>query len=913
MKRLARNLVAVTWFPSIALASSFEVSDIRLEGLQRLSAGTVFASLPIDIGDSIDQSTLQVAARSLFSTGYYDDVWFEEDNGVLVVHVKERPAIDSLELDGNKAIEDDALLSGLSDAGLSEGQIFKRSVLDGIVSELERQYVAQGRYNASVKTEVVELPRNRISIKIVIDEGSAASVRHINIVGNTLFTQEELTENFEMKTSNWLSWMSSDDKYSREKLSGDIETLRSYYLDRGYLDFNIDSSQVSISDDNESIFITLNITEGEQYQIGSTSIVGEMVVPEDELNRLVLLQEGMTFSQFMMTTSSDYMTQRLNNSGYTFAEVNAIPEVNEEGTVDITFYVKPGQRTYVRRVEFRGNTKTADEVLRREMRQMEGATASNIGVDQGKIRLERLGYFSNVTSDTVAVPGTDDQVDVTYAVEEQPSGSIGGSIGYSAGYGMILQGNLQQSNFLGTGNSFGLSISNSKYYTTANISYTDPYFTPDGVSRGFNLFYSVRDFGLGRFEPFKMNRYGGGVTFGWPISEIERISLGLTYSHTEISPGAYPSQQISATPIDPRLEDFGDSNVGWINQDDYENNNGQMVDDTSNPILDDDGNPVLDSEGNPTYAQMYQDDPNDCWDRGTISDDNGNTREFNYFSCGMSDLAALNESQLTNNPPGFLDEFGDSYDDYTLRVSWMQSTLNRGVLPTNGYNQNVTAEITAPGSDLTYWKVDYSAKYFQPLTDYLTLKLSARIGYGDGYGDLDELPFFENFYAGGLGSVRGYERNVLGPRSAPAQRYETTTLIDADGNARYAYIDNGGQLVTSPYNDYSNAFGGNLLVSGSVELIFPTPFVKDQRSVQTSFFVDFGNVYSTSCENGETNCSTFDASLLNQSYGLSLTWISGFGPLTFSYAMPFNYDEDLDGGRGRDYTERFQFSMGQSF
>ncbi len=907
MKRLARNLVAVTWFPSVALASSFQVNDIRLEGLQRLSAGTVFASLPIDIGDSIDSTSLQIAARSLFSTGYYDDVWFEEDNGVLVVHVRERPAIDSIELEGNKAIGEEDLLSGLNDAGLSEGQIFKRSVLDGIVAELERQYIAQGRYNASVDTEVTELPRNRVGIKIVIDEGSAASVRHINIVGNEIFTDKELMEGFEMKTSNWLSWMSSDDKYSREKLTGDVEKLRSYYLDRGYLNFSIDSSQVSISDDNESIFVTLNVTEGEKFEVGSTSVVGEMVVSEEELSRLVLLQPGMTFSQVLMTTSSDYMSQRLNNSGYTFAEVEGLTEINDEGKVDITFYIRPGQRTYVRRVEFRGNTKTADEVLRREMRQIEGATASNIAIDQGKIRLERLGFFSTVNVDTVEVPCTEDQVDVTYSVEEQPSGSIGGSVGYSDGYGLVLQANLQQNNFLGTGNAFGFNVSSSEYYTTVNLNYTDPYFTPDGVSRGFNLFYSVRDYDTRGFEPFTVDKYGLGVNFGWPISEVERISMGFTYTHTEIEPGTYPAQQISSTPTNPSDDDF---DYGWVTQQQLDDDQGEIVDDIDSPIVDENGDPVLDDDGNPTYNQIYQDNPDDCYSVGVTESGD----EYLYFSCTVQDESTLEDSQLTNNPPGFVDEFGDTYDDFTYRLSWQQSTLNRGILANRGYSQSLAASFTVPGSDLTYWKLDYSAKYFKPLNRFLTLKLQTRLGYGDGYGDLDELPFFENFYAGGLGSVRGFERNVLGPRTSPAEIYSLDKIFNEDGSFQYVYVDNEGKLETEYYNNsYTNAFGGNLLVTGSMELLFPTPFVKDQRSVQSSFFVDVGNVFSTSCENGEINCSGFDEKKLNASYGLSVTWISGFGPLTFSYAVPFNYDKTLDGINGQNYTERFQFSMGQSF
>jgi len=909
MKRIARTLVALAWFPAVAAASTFEVRDIRLEGLQRLSSGTVFASLPINIGDQVDSYVLQVAARSLFASGYYDDVRFEEDNGVLVVHVVERPAIDTIEIEGEKAISEEDLLSGMADSGLQEGQIFRRSVLEGIGAELERQYMSQGRYNATVNTEITELPRNRVGIKIEIDEGSAASVRHINIVGNSLFTDEALTERFEMQTSNWMSWIMSDDKYSSEKLSGDLETLRSHYLDRGYLDSDIESVQVSISDDYESIFITIQVTEGEQYTVGNVDILGEMVISEAEMSRLNLLQPGMTFSQLLMTTSADYMSQRLNNAGYTFAEVDGVTETQEDGTVNVSYFMQPGARTYVRRVEFRGNTKTADEVLRREMRQMEGASASNIAIDQGKVRLERLGFFSTVNVDTTEVPGRNDQVDVTYTVEETTSGSVGGSVGYSAGYGLILQANLQQSNFLGTGNSCGVNVSSEKFYKSANISYNDPYFTPDGVSRGFNLFYNQRDFGSSGFTPFGVDKYGVGVTFGWPISEIERVSVGMNYTHSLITPGFSPAQQIKSTPYHPDDGLYS----SWVSQADLDNDLGTYVDDLNNPLLDDDGNAVTDEDGNPLYHQMYQDDPSDCYSEGTAT----NGVNFLYFTCGVNDISTLTDSQIVTNPPGFLDEYGDEYDDYIFNVSWLQSTLNRGILPDRGYRQSLRFELAVPGSDLTYWRANYDGQYFQPIFDWLTLKVRGRVGYGNGYGDLDELPFFENFYAGGLGSVRGYYRNVLGPRTSPAQNYVAVGVLDSTGLQTGALVDNNGQLSVRDDTRYgTRAFGGNLLVTGGLDFIFPTPFVEDQRSVQSSFFIDTGNVFSTSCENGELNCHGFDEKKLYGSYGISLTWMSTFGPLTFSYARPFNYSEELreEAERnGGEFLEGFQFSMGQSF
>lgn len=386
MKRLLSGLLIVLCSLSFSVtAEVFQVSDIRIEGLQRVSAGTVFAALPISAGDLVDESAIRDATRSLFRTGYFSDVVMARENGILVIGLAERPAVTEINLDGNKAIETDQLLDALRDNGLAEGQIFRQVILEGMTQELQRQYVSQGRYGALVKTEVKQLPRNRVAVNIDIEEGDVAKIRHINIVGNRDFSEEELLDTFEQNTTGWLSWISSDDKYSREKLSGDLETLETWYLDRGYLKFAVDSTQVSISPDKESVYITININEGNVYTIDGIELSGELKIPEAQARALIIMREGMTFSQTLMTTSSEYITRRLGNEGYTFAEVNGYPEVNEEdSTATITFVVTPGMRAYVRRIEFRGNTKTADEVLRREMRQMEGASANNALIEHSK-------------------------------------------------------------------------------------------------------------------------------------------------------------------------------------------------------------------------------------------------------------------------------------------------------------------------------------------------------------------------------------------------------------------------------------------------------------------------------------------------------------------------------------------------
>ncbi len=436
-----------------------------------------------------------IRVNSLFKTGFFQDIQLGRDGNVLVVTVVERPSISSIEIEGNKAISKEDLLKGLKQSGLAEGEIFQRATLEGVRNELQRQYVAQGRYSAEINAEVIPQPRNRVALKININEGTVAAISHINVVGNTVFSEEDLTDLFELKTTNWLSFFKNDDKYAREKLSGDLERLRSYYLDRGYINMDIASTQVSITPDKKHVYITVNINEGEKYTIRDVKLTGDLKVPEEEVKRLLLVQKGQVFSRKVMTTTSDLITRRLGNEGYTFANVNGVPEAHDDDkTVSVTFVVDPGKRAYVNRINFRGNTKTEDEVLRREMRQMEGGWASTYLIDQSKARLERLGYFKEVNVETPAVPGTDDQVDVNYSVEEQPSGSITASVGFAQSAGLILGGSISQNNFLGTGNKVSIGLTRSEYQTRYNFGFVDPYWTVDGVSLGYNAFYRKTDY-----------------------------------------------------------------------------------------------------------------------------------------------------------------------------------------------------------------------------------------------------------------------------------------------------------------------------------------------------------------------------------------------------------------------------------
>ncbi|WP_379944588.1 outer membrane protein assembly factor BamA [Marinobacter sp. LM1] len=751
-----------------ALADEFTVADIEVEGLQRVSAGSVFSAFPVNIGERMDETRLAGAIKDLFRTGLFTDIQASRDEGVLILSVRERPSISSIEIEGNKNIETEMLMDALAGAGLEEGQVFRRATLEKLELEILRSYIAQGRYNARVKATAEELPRNRVAIRLDINEGSVAAIQHINIVGNEDLSDEELIGLFELRTSSWWNSLTNKDKYARERLSGDLESLRSFYLDRGYLDFNVESSQVSISPDKQEVFIAISVNEGPQYTISDIRLRGELIVGEEELRKFIPVKEGDVFSRAQMTAISEALSFRLGREGYAFANVNAVPEPGEDNTAAVTFFVEPGKRAYVRRVNFDGNVSTKDEVLRQEMTQMEGGVASSDRIEFSKTRLERLGFFQTVDVETVPVPGTDDLVDVNYSVQEQPTGSLSASVGFSQNSGVILGASVSENNFFGTGKrvSFGVNVSDS--VKSANVSYLDPYYTVDGVSRGFSLFARETDYEEEDISSYLLDEYGGRLTFGYPTDSITRLNFGAGVTQSKIKPGVFSAQEV---------------------------------------------------------------------------------RDF------------------------IVDE-GDSFTNYFLFGSWRRSTLNRGVLPTNGYSHSLSLDVAVPGSDLTFYKATHRTDFYFPLTDSANWVFRARseIGYGDGYGDRSQMPFFEHFYSGGYGSVRGYEANSLGNKA---------------------------ERAAGDFSD-PDPFGGNVLTEGGLELIFPTPFAGDSRSMRTSFFVDAGQVFDT--ERG------FDPELgeVRTSAGISFQWITAVGPLAFSLAKPLN---DKSG----DDTQVFQFSLGQTF
>ncbi|WP_146541124.1 outer membrane protein assembly factor BamA [Pseudomonas bubulae] len=779
--------VALLLNASLAHAQGFKIADIRINGLQRVSAGSVFGALPLNVGEQVDDQQLVESTRALFKTGFFQDIQLSRDGDVLVITVVERPSIASIDIEGNKAISTDDLMKGLKQSGLAEGEVFQRATLEGVRNELLRQYVAQGRYSAAVDAEVVAQPRNRVGLKIRIDEGEVAAIKHINVVGNTVFDQAELDDQFTLKTSNWLSFFKSDDKYAREKLSGDLERLRSYYMDRGYINMEILSTQVSISPDKKQVFITVNISEGAKYTVRDITLRGDLKVPEDQIHALLLVQKGQVFSRKLMTSTSDLITRRLGNEGYTFANVNAVPVPSKDGnTVDIEFVVDPGKRAYANRINFRGNTKTEDQVLRREMRQMEGGWASTYLIDQSKTRLERLGYFKEVNVETPAVAGVDDQVDVNYSVEEQSSGSITASVGFAQSAGLILGGSITQNHFLGTGNSASLGLTRSEYQSKYNIGFTDPYFTKDGVSLGYNAFYNKTDYNDyydDGVSYYSINSYGAGATLGYPINETSRISFGLTAQHDSIEPGTYSADEI------------------------YD----------------------------------------------------------------------------------FIDREGKEFTNFKANLGWSESTLNKGILATRGYAQNLNLMVTVPGSDLSFYKIDYTGQTFLPVSASTSLRFHTKLGYGNGYGSTDGLPFYENYTAGGEGTVRGFESGTLGPRNTPA-----TGTYSSAGQAYYSDRD-------------TEALGGNIMITGGVEYLFPMPFIKDNKSLRTSLFWDVGSVYSDKCYlSTTTGCDGVDLSQMASSVGVGVTWYSPMGPLSVNLALPIRKPDDAE-------TQVFQFSMGQTF
>ena len=793
----------ILFLSSFCFGAPIVVEDIRLVGLQRVSLGSVLDTIPVTIGDKVDETDYKRVIKTLFDTGQFDDVQISVEGKIIFIKVQERPTISGIEIEGNSAIKTEDLLAALASEGVSEGSVLKRVTLDLIIKGLQAQYSQQGRYGASVEVNQVERPRNRVDVDIDVDEGSPTTITSIEIIGNEEFADNDLKDIFELSEGNIISVFTGDNKYTREKLRTDLENLEAYYKDRGFLQFSIDSSQVSISSDLEELYITLILAEGEQYKVGEVNISGELPLEREFFEKLINIPEGSTYSESIITSYEEFFANILGNEGYTFAEIDGVPTISSEDKItDITFVFNPGRKNYTRRVIFRGNDFTTDEVLRREMRQFEGAPASNQLIEQSKLFLERTGYFKTVSVETVPVPGEEDKVDVVFDVEEQQYGNIIGGFSYSQ-FGFSFNFNIQQNNFLGSGNTVGIGLQTSDYSNNIFLQYENPYYTVDGVSRGYSLNYREFDYGSFGLSEYNTESYGLGLNLGYPISDIQRLGLNISADHTELQSGSLTSRE------------------------------------------------VLD----------------------------------------------------------FVETEGTVFDTLKLQGYWTRVTLNRGIFPTKGSSNSISFQTTVPGSTLNYYRVDYRNEFYQPLGGDFVFKITSRLGYTGIYGDTEIPPYFENFYAGGPYSIKGYETNSLGPRITQVPCYEYVSAED------YCppLIDNDfdGEPDTPYYNQYSTyninrPIGGNVLTETSLNLIFKVPFVEDQSQFRSAFFIDLGNVFSTYCYPYQNQCFEPSVEELRGSYGLGGSAITPFGPISVYFAVPFNNDPF-------DRTKRFEFTVGNKF
>ena len=716
----------------------------------------MFSYLPVKVGDRFTEEKAAESIKALFATGFFKDVRIEMEGDILVVAVDERPAIATIDFTGLKAFDKVAIKKSLKETGMAEGRIFDRAVLDKAEQEIKRQYLSKGLYGMTVKTTVTPLERNRVGINLAVSEGEIAKIKKINIVGANAFRESELLEQIELSRSGWLSWYSKDDQYSKQKLTADLETLRSFYFNRGYLEFNLESTQVSITPDKKDIYITANIREGKKFTVSGVSIVGDLVVPEAELLKLVELKSGDVFNGEKLAASTKKIQDRLGNEGYAFANANSAPQIDrEKQQVAFSIFVDPGRRVYVRRVNVAGNTRTRDEVVRRELPQIEGAYYDNAKIADSKKRLDRLGFFKDTSVETPAVAGTPDQVDVNIRVEEKPTGQLLLGAGFSSSDKLVLQTSVSQANVFGSGNTVAASISTGKTNKTYSLSQTNPYFTVDGISRSFSIYH--RDFNAANVGAgdYKTGSTGGGVAFGYPFTKIDTLVFGASVDFTNYSLGVTPPVSIN-----------------------------------------------------------------------------------NYVA-----------------------NYGAKTSTLGTSATWIRDTRDSAIYTRSGRFANAGVEVGLPGGSAQFWRLNHLERWYFPVARNTTLYLRGEAGIARSFGD-KPLPAFKRFYAGGIGSVRGFLSNSLGPR-------------DSD------------DIV----------LGGLSRVSGSAELLFPFPGLSKDRSVRLASFLDAGQVYASGATAGGP---------IRASVGLGLDWQSPFGPLRISMAKPLN-------AVSTDRLQRLQFTAGTSF
>ncbi len=756
MRLAAMVLLAGMFIHSACAFEPFEVHEIRVEGIQRTDVGTVFSYLPIKVGETIDDARASAAVKALFATGFFNDVRLDRDGNELVVIVQERPAIAQVDVTGSKEFPADRLKEALQRIGLKESRIFDRALLYLAEQELKAQYIGRGKYGVQIVSTVTPLERNRVAISFAILEGRVAKIRQISFVGNKVFDDETLRGELALSTPGFMTWYTNSDQYSKPKLQADLESLRSFYLNRGYIEFSIDSTQVSISPDKENIYITINMSEGEQYTVNNFSLAGDLIVPEAELLALNKVEVGKLFSREKLTETTKLISDRLGDEGYAFAAVNAVPELDRENNqVAVILYIDPGRRVYVRRINIAGNTDTRDEVIRRELRQFESAWYSTSKLNRSRQRIDKLGFFSEVQIDTPAVAGTTDQVDVNIKVTERNTGNLTFGIGYSTTEKVVLSAGLAQQNMFGTGNALSFNINTGSVNQNYSVSYTNPYYTADGTSRGFNFYRRDQDSTSLSVSPFTSKTTGLGISFGVPVTEFDRINYGFAYEKTEIK--LFPES-----------------------------------------------------------PQRYVD---------------------------------------------FVNQNGDITDAFPFRIDWARDKRDSVIYTTEGLLQVLGSEVAVPLGDLTYYRLTYRLQWYYPLSRELTFLAQTRLGVGDGY-DNQGLPFYKNFFAGGVNTVRGYAAGSLGPK-----------------------------------NTNGDALGGKLQVINNFELLFPVPGAARDRSIRLGAYVDMGMV-------GDTYDYVF--SQMRLSTGLTLNWFSPVGPIRLVIGWPLN-------NKAEDEIERVQFTLGTTF
>ncbi|MBI4987464.1 MAG: outer membrane protein assembly factor BamA [Rhodocyclales bacterium] len=759
-KKILPGLLAALFSASAFAFQPFVVKDIRVEGIQRTEAGTVFSYLPVKVGETMTDEKAAQAIKALFATGFFKDVRIEVENDVIVIVLEERPAIAQVDFVGIKEFDKEALKKGLKEIGLAESRIFDRSMLERAEQELKRQYLSRGLYAVNITTTVTPLERNRVGINFAVDEGEVAKIRQINIVGAQAFKEKDLLDAFALRTPNWISWYTKNDQYSKQKLSADLETLKSYYHDRGYIEFDIESTQVSISTDKKDIYITINVKEGEKYTVSAVKLAGELTLQEDELRSLVKIKPGEVFSRQKLIESTKQINEKLGNDGFAFANVNAAPEIDKEKKqVAFTIFIDPGRRVYVRRINVTGNNRTRDEVIRREARQMEGAWYDGEKINRTRSRVDKLGYFDEVNVETPPVPGTTDQVDVNLNVKEKPTGNLMLGAGLSSTDKLVLSGSVSQNNIFGSGKHLSFNVNSGKINKIFSMSYTDPYHTIDGVSRGFDVYKKNTDPTSTAIANYKTSSLGAGVRYGFPIAEDNSVGVGLSFDSTKV-------------------DTFANS------------------------------------------PQRYKD---------------------------------------------FVTQFGSTNTTLLLNTTWANDQRDSLIYTTKGTVQRAYGEVGLPGGDLKFYKLNYQHQVFFPITRDITLMLNGEYGFGDGYSG-NAIPFFRNFYAGGMGSVRGFKSGSLGPHDVAP--------------------------------NHKDALGGNKRLVASAEFLMPIPGIGLDKSFRFGGFVDAGQVWGTG--------QKMRLADLRYSVGVSLGWSSPFGPLKVSIAQPVNRKPE-------DQIERFQFQMGTSF